>query len=51
MTDKKSPERSTLTVAHIIVMVSDLEASCRFYTELGLAPLSYSPKFGQPAKV
>jgi catechol 2,3-dioxygenase-like lactoylglutathione lyase family enzyme len=40
MTNKKNPERSTLTVGHIIVMVSDLEASCRFYTELGLAPFA-----------
>jgi catechol 2,3-dioxygenase-like lactoylglutathione lyase family enzyme len=38
MTNKKNPERSTLTIAHIVVVVSDLEASCRFYTELGLAP-------------
>jgi catechol 2,3-dioxygenase-like lactoylglutathione lyase family enzyme len=40
MTNKKNPEISTLTVAHIIVMVSDLEASCRFYTDLGLAPFA-----------
>ena len=40
MMNKNNPERSTLTVAHIIVMVSDLEASCRFYTELGLAPFA-----------
>ena len=40
MTNKKNPKSSALTVAHIVVMVSDLEASCRFYTELGLAPFT-----------
>ena len=38
MATKKKPKSSVLTVAHIVVMVSDLEASCRFYTDLGLAP-------------
>jgi len=38
MTNKKNPKVSTLTIAHVVVMVSDLEASCRFYTDLGLAP-------------
>jgi catechol 2,3-dioxygenase-like lactoylglutathione lyase family enzyme len=40
MTNKKNPKSSALTVAHIVIMVSDLEASCRFYTELGLAPFT-----------
>ena len=40
MTNTKNLEISTQTVAHIIVVVSDLEASCRFYTELGLAPFA-----------
>ena len=44
MTNKKNPERSELTIAHIFVMVSDLEASCRFYTELGLAPFAVFDK-------
>ena len=39
MTNKEKPKSSVLTIAHIVVMVSDLEASCRFYTELGLAPI------------
>ena len=38
MANKRKPKSSVLTIAHIVVMVSDLEASCRFYTELGLAP-------------
>jgi catechol 2,3-dioxygenase-like lactoylglutathione lyase family enzyme len=44
MTDKKNTEKSTLTIAHIVVMVSDLEASCRFYTKLGLAPFAVFDK-------
>jgi catechol 2,3-dioxygenase-like lactoylglutathione lyase family enzyme len=38
MANKKKPKSSALTIAHIVVMVSDLKASCRFYTDLGLAP-------------
>ena len=40
MTNTENLKSSVMTVAHIVVLVSDLEASCRFYTELGLAPFA-----------
>ena len=38
MANKKKPKSSVMSIAHLVVMVSDLKASCRFYTDLGLAP-------------